>query len=277
MGLGKVLALGMGGVMWVAVLSPITEGDARADARPDHEPNAALVTDTARQEPIRSPACPSDMVEVEGDYCPSLEQRCLKWLDGPEVEARRCAEFAETTTCLAKTVGKHFCIDRYEFPNKERQKPTVMKSWREAQNACQAQGKRLCGDSEWTLACEGKGRLPYPYGTKRDASACNIDKPHPEVNEKALADPSRRSAEVERIWQGEPSGSRTACVSSYGVFDMTGNVDEWVVNESAHPYKSGSKGGYWGPVRDRCRPMTTAHAEEFTFYQLGFRCCGDAR
>ena len=64
-------------------------------------------------------------------------------------------------------------------------------------------------------------------------------------------------------------------MSPYGVYDMTGNVDEWVVNESGKPYKSGLKGGYWGPVRDRCRPMTTVHAEGFSFYQIGFRCCSD--
>ena len=57
---------------------------------------------------------------------------------------------------------------------------------------------------------------------------------------------------------------------------MTGNVDEWVVNEGGHPYKSGLKGGYWGPVRDRCRPMTVAHNELFEFYQIGFRCCGES-
>jgi hypothetical protein len=56
---------------------------------------------------------------------------------------------------------------------------------------------------------------------------------------------------------------------------MTGNVDEWVVNESGKPYQSGLKGGYWGPVRTRCRPMTTVHGEDFSFYQIGFRCCSD--
>jgi hypothetical protein len=56
---------------------------------------------------------------------------------------------------------------------------------------------------------------------------------------------------------------------------MTGNVDEWVVNESGHPFPSGLKGGYWGPVRDRCRPMTVAHDTKFSFYQIGFRCCED--
>jgi hypothetical protein len=221
--------------------------------------------------------CSSDMVEVEGEYCASVEQRCVRWLDGGKHFPRRCAEFQPTGACLGATTTKHFCIDRYEFPNHAGAKPTVMRSWVEAQAACQAQGKRLCGDSEWTLACEGAERLPYPYGTKRDAKACNIDKPHQAVDEAALADPRRRDEEAARLWQAEPSGSRDGCVSPYGVFDMTGNVDEWVVNESHHPHKSGSKGGYWGPVRDRCRPMTTVHAEDFAFYQLGFRCCKSAR
>jgi formylglycine-generating enzyme required for sulfatase activity len=138
---------------------------------------------------------------------------------------------------------KHFCIDQFEFPNEPGAKPVVMKSWYAARDACTAQGKRLCGESEWTLACEGQEHLPYPYGYARNAEACNIDKPHPDVDEKAIANPATRDAEVARLWQGEPSGAREACVSPYGVHDMTGNVDEWVVNESGHPYKSGLKGG----------------------------------
>jgi formylglycine-generating enzyme required for sulfatase activity len=170
-------------------------------------------------------------------------------------------------------VHKKFCIDRFEYPNKEGATPVVMKTWVEAQATCQSQGKRLCGGSEWTLACEGQERLPYPYGLARDKQACNIDKPHPAVNEQALANARTRDAEVARLWQGEASGARAQCKSTYGVFDMTGNVDEWVVNEAGVPFKSGLKGGYWGPVRDRCRPMTTVHGEDFSFYQIGFRCC----
>jgi formylglycine-generating enzyme required for sulfatase activity len=187
----------------------------------------------------------------------------------------RCAEFAPTAKCAGNTVHKKFCIDRFEYPNKPGAKPHIMKTWYEARDTCKSLGKRLCGESEWTLACEGQERLPYPYGYQRNAEACNIDKPHPDVNEKAIADPRTRDAEVERLWQGEPSGTREACVSPYGVHDMTGNVDEWVVNESGKPYQSGLKGGYWGPVRTRCRPMTTAHGEDFSFYQIGFRCCAD--
>ncbi|MBX3192733.1 MAG: SUMF1/EgtB/PvdO family nonheme iron enzyme [Labilithrix sp.] len=220
--------------------------------------------------------CAEGMVEVEGDYCPAVEQKCIRWMDPETTIPRRCSEFAPTGKCQTKTVKKHFCIDRYEYPNKAGEKPVVMKTWYEAGDACKAQGKRLCGDSEWTLACEGQERLPYPYGHERNSEACNIDKPHPAVNEAAMANPLTRDAEVARLWQGEVSGSRESCVSPYGAFDMTGNVDEWVVNESGMPYKSGLKGGYWGPVRDRCRPMTTAHYELFAFYQIGFRCCADA-
>ena len=220
-----------------------------------------------------SGSCSKGMVEVEGDYCPFIEQKCLRWLD-PETKMR-CAEFAPTEKCTGKTVHKKFCVDQYEWPNKPGEKPLIMKTWYQAKDACASTGKRLCGETEWTLACEGQERLPYPYGYARNSEACNIDKPHPDVDEKAIANPATREAEVARLWQGEPSGSREACVSPYGVHDMTGNVDEWVVNEGGKPYKSGLKGGYWGPVRDRCRPMTTAHNEEFSFYQIGFRCCSD--
>lgn len=274
------------------VLAPMTVAEARPELRSETMRSASIQTSASQPNvvsgaskpssnaaPADSTSCPSGMVEVEGDFCPTLEQKCVKWLDDKHVVPRRCAEFAPTGKCQGKTVKKHFCIDRYEYPNKEGERPVVMKSWRDAERTCKAEGKRLCGDSEWTLACEGQERLAYPYGNKRDSMACNIDKAHPDVNERALAsaDPSKRQAEVDRLWQGEASGARPQCKSPYGVYDMTGNVDEWVVNESGHPYQSASKGGYWGPVRDRCRPKTTAHGEEFAFYQLGFRCCGDSR
>lgn len=244
-------------------------------------PGPALATLEADLPGATLPACPDGMVEVEGDYCPSLEQRCLRWRDaGPGTTSapRRCEEYAPSGPCRAPTTHKRFCIDRYEYPNVRGDKPVVMKTWTQAAATCRSLGKRLCTGSEWTLACEGNERLPYPTGLGRSAETCNIDKTYRPVKEAALAsrDPATRDAEVDRLWQGEPSGARAACVSPFGVADMTGNVDEWVVNESGHPFESGSKGGYWGPVRNRCRPMTTAHNETFAFYQIGFRCCGEA-
>jgi sulfatase modifying factor 1 len=218
-------------------------------------------------------ACAEGMVEVEGEYCSMVEQTCLRWID---TETKmRCAEFSDDVRCVGSKTKKRFCVDRFEWPNQEGAKPVIMKTWYEARAACQGAGKRLCTDSEWTLACEGNEMSAYPYGNTRDSSACNIDKPHPEPDEKAIANPFTRDAEVARLDQRATSGEYARCVSAFGVHDMTGNVDEWVVNESGKPYQSGLKGGYWGPVRTRCRPMTTAHFEQFMFYQIGFRCCGD--
>jgi formylglycine-generating enzyme len=271
-------AIFLGGLLF-ALSAPALETVASADPLAAAAPPDASGAKGKVMAPTTADAgssCAEGMAEVVGDYCPSLEQRCVRWLDPKSKSPRRCAEFAESGACRTRTVRKRFCIDRFEYPNKQGERPWVMKTWYQARDACKAEGKRLCGDSEWTLACEGQQRLPYPYGLERSADACNIDKPHPAVNERALASRRTRDAEAARLWQGESSGARASCVSAYGVFDMTGNVDEWVVNERGVPFQSALKGGYWGPVRDRCRPTTTAHGEDFSFYQIGFRCCSDA-
>ena len=226
-------------------------------------------------------ACPPDMVGVEGDYCPLVDQRCLRFLD-PETNLQ-CAEFERTPaagTCPIATQHKRLCVDRYEWPNRVGALAQYMASWNEAKASCESVGKRLCSDTEWTLACEGPERKPYPYGDGyvRDDRACNIDKPYIWPQPEKIFAAKSQGEELARLDQREPSGSRSACVSPYGVHDMVGNVDEWVVNESqaGKPFRSGLKGGYWGPVRTRCRPMTTAHDESFRYYQIGFRCCAAA-
>ncbi|NUO48158.1 MAG: hypothetical protein HOV80_04795, partial [Polyangiaceae bacterium] len=40
---------------------------------------------------------------------------------------------------------------------------------------------------------------------------------------------------------------------------------------------AGLKGGAWGHVRNACRPVTTSHAAEFTYYFVSLRCCADAK
>jgi hypothetical protein len=226
--------------------------------------------------------CPPDMVGVDGDYCPLVAQNCLRWID-PQTKLQ-CAEFehpAVAGSCTLNLQHKRFCIDRYEWPNKVGALPRYMASWNEAKASCESIGKRLCSDTEWTLACEGPERQPYPYGQGyvRNEAACNIDKPYIWPHPEKIFDAKEQDDELARLDQREPSGSRAACVSPYGVRDMVGNVDEWVLNESqfGKPYRSGLKGGYWGPVRTRCRPMTTAHDESFRYYQIGFRCCGQAQ
>ena len=225
------------------------------------------------------PGCHEAMLEVDGEYCPAVEQYCARYDDNNGMARDRCMDFKPTGKCFGRPQRKHFCIDRYEWPNTRGRKPDIAVTWEEARDKCASVGKRLCDEKEWTLACEGPERLPYPYGYTRNPEACNIDRTYILPDNDAFGDPRTRAAEVARIDQRDPSGTREGCVSAYGVHDMTGNVDEWVIFEAGKekdkPYKSALKGGYWGPVRNRCRPMTTDHNQWHLGYQIGFRCCVD--
>lgn len=180
------------------------------------------------------------------------------------------------------TVGP-FCMDRYEAPNQAGQDPLVMESAVTAAAWCAARGKRLCTEDEWDTACEGPQKTTYPYGDTHVASRCNDDKIWKVVDEAALNTwPSAAAqAEEKKLWQGAPSGSYPECVSSFGVFDLTGNIEEWVVRSQPHvnDYPHVLKGCYWagcyGGAKPRCGSTNPAHADGFLFYETGFRCCKD--
>jgi formylglycine-generating enzyme required for sulfatase activity len=219
------------------------------------------------------------MILAEGDYCPEVEQECLRWLPGAhgKIGNLRCAEFKQPSVCKSKKrEHKRFCIDKFEYPNKEGELPPVDITWYAAGAKCKEMGKRLCAAKEWTFACEGEDMRPYPYGDgfHRDEQVC--DQEH-----ESMPNPDLPRSEWSKYYYAHPSGSMKECKSQFGVYDMTANVDEWVINEGGRtdgdPYVSGLKGGYWTyRVRTRCRPMTTAHGPSYSFYQQGFRCCKDA-
>jgi hypothetical protein len=232
--------------------------------------------------------CPPGMVEVLGSMRIDSAQgsveglqdaTCTNWIDRSFPE--RCAVF---DTGMWRGIVRnlpvermHFCIDRFEYPNRKGAYPVIAVTWYEAGSLCEAHGERLCTEDEWTFACEGEEALPYPYGYVRDASACVIDRPWRVFDGRHLAmrDSPVAVAEIDYTWQGEASGARADCRSPFGVYDMTGNVDEWTRSVRREGYRSIFKGGYWGPVRTRCRASTRAHNEEFYYYQQGFRCCAD--
>ncbi|MFO0679876.1 MAG: SUMF1/EgtB/PvdO family nonheme iron enzyme [Polyangiaceae bacterium] len=208
-------------------------------------------------------------------------QTCTNWIrrEFPE----RCAEYdrdkwLELSRDLP-TMRMAFCIDRFEYPNRKGVYPYVQINWYDARDRCAAEGKRLCTETEWTFACEGEEAMPYPNGYVRDPDACVNDKPWRKFDDGALG--STRTdvvaGELDKLWQGVPSGSRAKCKSPFAVYDLTGNVDEWTRSKFAGERPSILKGGYWGPVRTRCRPSTRAHGETHAFYQQGFRCCSDAK
>ncbi|NOU33743.1 MAG: SUMF1/EgtB/PvdO family nonheme iron enzyme [Polyangiaceae bacterium] len=232
-------------------------------------------------------ACGAGMVEITGKMRVSYmgdfiqQSTCKNWInkDFPE----RCAEF-DRDKWLALTAklpqkDMHFCIDRFEYPNRKGEYPLIMVDWNEAEKMCKAQNRRLCNEDEWTFACEGEEAMPYPYGYVRDANACLVDKAWRQWEGSWARGRDRDDTmrEVDRLWQGVPSGSLPKCKSVFGVYDLVGNVDEWTRSTSPTGNKSIFKGGYWGPVRTRCRPTTRIHGESHVLYQEGFRCCSDLK
>lgn len=240
--------------------------------------------------------CPGGMVEVAGKMLvepsdqPLSKRRidrmqqatCVDWIQREYPE--RCARFDRDAWLAAsedlERRDMHFCIDRFEYPNLAGQYPLIFVSWNEATELCEEQGKRLCSEDEWTFSCEGEEGRPYPYGDgyTRNPELCITDEPWTAYNAKAMLprDGEAAGLEMDRLWRGKPSGSQPGCKSPFGVFDMTGNIDEWTRSSREGERPSILKGGYWGPVRTRCRPSTRSHDQHHAFYQQGFRCCKDA-
>lgn len=224
------------------------------------------------------------MALVEGDYCPNVEQRCLEHgKEGKSAEDSEtiCMKFEKPSICLSPTKARmRYCMDRHEFPNKEGELPRVLVTWEEAAHQCKLVGKRLCSESEFNFACEGEEMRPYSYGFDRDASKCNQDKEYrdpPEEPLRPLPDcmrDKRCAAALAKLDQREPIGSHLQCVSPFGIYDLNGNVNEFVqLRYKPAPHRAALKGGWWGPVRARCRPIVTHHDEKYLGYEVGFRCC----
>jgi sulfatase modifying factor 1 len=191
-----------------------------------------------------------------------------------------------------------YCIDRFEAGLEGRSPFVAMKrderppravckkdvvpqgyiSKDEASIACSLAGKRLCRAAEWVKACKGPQGTKWPYGNERRPKVCNDSG----VQCIARMPESRRAMTWDNM--NDPrlnqmsdtvmkTGSLSECVSGYGVFDMVGNLHEWVEEGSFH-------GGYYLDVvimGDGCEYKTTAHESWYHDYSTGFRCCADAK
>ncbi len=131
-----------------------------------------------------------------------------------------------------------------------------------ARLACSAaEGKFLCPLDAWQLACSGAAERPYPYGQSYDGEACN-----------GYDWPAREPV---------AGGSMERCQSPEGVFDLSGNVWEWV-DVDYGPGDDGEVlrgfiGGAYANVADglRCDFGVAAHWSTARA-NIGFRCCSDA-
>ena len=144
-------------------------------------------------------------------------------------------------------------------------------SWYDARAACQAAGKRLCSQAEWLLACQGaiavdddqdgqlhddygEGRA-YPYGSHYQRGICH--------------DKGGRTKGGAR-----PAGSASACRSPEGIYDLSGNLQEWAGQDEDRAVLLG--GSWYAGERASCSQGYARFGPGLANSGTGFRCCADA-
>jgi formylglycine-generating enzyme required for sulfatase activity len=242
-------------------------------APPPTSTSTSTSTSPSTSPPPPPTPCPADARLVEHDHYEIIDRVCTDKRD-----AKHCFAYQPgSNRPRGKPQHLRFCMDVYEAPNVRGAKPLVMQSSVDAAAWCKARGKRMCNEVEFESACEGPEMLPWPYGWKADGEACNSHKPWREFHAEVLYKGGPAAdAELERLWQGEPSGSRARCVTREGIFDLVGNVEEWVSSRPSRTWVPVTLiGGFWSKPWTGCRGANDAHEPAFRFYETGFRCCQD--
>jgi formylglycine-generating enzyme len=130
------------------------------------------------------------------------------YMDGVEVTTARYASFMQENGSAAPP-DEWDSIDL----QKHGEFPVVGVSWSDADAYCLWAGKRLPTEAEWERAARDGDQRKYPWG-----------------NEEPGADRAVYARDAESAYAGglEPVGSLAAGRSKDGVYDLEGNVSEWV-------------------------------------------------
>ena len=128
-------------------------------------------------------------------------------------------------------------------------------SWEQAVAYCNWLNKRLPTEAEWEAAGRGPGANPsiFPWGDDPGAGGAVDNLPRTETYQ---------------------VGTATFNISPYGVYDLVGNVWEWVAEPYA-PVVEGNqvlRGGRHGLLRDLAYRQPTGSEDERFIPFTGFRC-----
>lgn len=257
------------------MIAAVTEAAPKAkvlEAVKEQDQGVAPAKDSIRELLEVMTRCPMEMALVDGRVCVD------RW-EGSLVERGRAGDRAWSP--FTPIDGNESLVRAVSKPNVI---PQGYISGEQAASACRASGKRLCTASEWESACRGPSQTQFPYGEARRSRACNDDirAVHPVVE--VAASLGLASEDLWRDTMNNPlinqlpssllrTAERVECTNAYGVFDMVGNLHEWVDDPSGT-----FRGGFYMDTSlngDGCSYQTTAHNFRYHDYSTGFRCCMD--
>jgi formylglycine-generating enzyme required for sulfatase activity len=192
------------------------------------------------------------------------------WIDKHEVTNAQYRQCVQAGVC-------QFPKDRQAYDDPQRARyPVTNVTWSQARTYCQWSGRRLPTEAEWEKAARGPDGRRYPWGSSEDPI-------------KRRAKEQAQKPDGNGITQ---VGSLTDTMSPYGVYDLIGNVWEWVKDWYAEDYYAmaptrdpqgpplGSfrvlRGGDWSQSPLELRASYRGW-DEMSYWgtMLGFRCAAD--
>ncbi|WP_437897086.1 hypothetical protein [Sorangium sp. So ce124] len=266
-------------------------------------PAAGAPADTPAPAPLGAPACPADMVAVDGGrFCVDRFEAML--VDGATGQALS-PDYPSTPNLLELTLADWSTglrrigdVHARAFPlpllapwqrgraiaalarSRSGVRPSGYVTGLVAESACAAAGKRLCSVEEFVTACRGEDDTLYPYGDTFEEGACNVYRPaHPAALLHGNASIGHLDPRLNRVRSArEPllreTGGSPRCRSRWGsdaVYDLVGNLDEWV----SEPGGAFAGGFYSRSTRAGCEALVTVHPRSYLDYSTGVRCCQD--
>ncbi len=190
------------------------------------------------------------------------------YIDQYEVTNRLYSNCVQAGFCTLPRLPRSINFSNYYAESAFRNFPVIWVTWEDAANYCEFAGKRLPTEAEWEKAARGEQGDLYPWGSAEPALQANYDLVEQDV---------------------APAGQYAGDRSPYGVYDMAGNVREWVADWYQWDYYGGAsesnpegpsggvtkvlRGGSWNdaPVALRSSIRKNFLIDAFDS-NLGFRC-----